>query len=567
MRVDFSGWTFDSEAHELRRGGEIAHLSKKAFRLLEVLIERRPAAVSKEALLELVWPKSDVDEALLSGLMKEIRAALGDDAKNPKIIRTVFGYGYAFAAQTTEERPPTARLESIAVLPFFNMSDPKWDHVSDGIADELLFALTNLRSIAVRPRSTSFRYRSAHPDVKSAAAEMRVQAIVTGRMEVRDDQLKIQAELINVKADLQLWGGRCQGLLSELQDLQRRLQHEVINCIVEHAPISERREPVVHNPEAYQRYLHGVHLFNRRDADGFRRAIQEFTAATTLDPGFARAHAALAEAYVALGSRDLVPAHETFPPAKRAALKALECDPSLASAYSALGAVQELYEWDWDAAEKSHSTAVKLDPSYANAAQWFGLHYARRGNHAEAKFWISEALARDPHLAIISTNAAFISYLAAEYPTAVKQSDAALDLEPHYEAARIMSGVACIQVDPPRAVAQLEEAARLSSRQPYVLSHLASAYAAVGRAEDARRVADEMEKAAQQRYVSPVDRAMAALACGDRAAALDDLEEGLDKHSAWLVYLPHEPRLHVLRDERRFKAIVAAVGTQKWIRV
>ena len=75
-----------------------------------------------------------------------------------------------------------------------------------------------------------------------------------------------------------------------------------------------------------------------------------------------------------------------------------------------------------------------------------------------------------------------------------------------------------------------------------------------------------MENAAQQRYVSPVDRAMAALACGDRAAALDDLEEGLDKHSAWLVYLPHEPRLHVLRDERRFKAIVAAVGIQKWTR-
>src|SRR5438270_1084221 len=225
------------------------------------------------------------------------------------------------------------------------MSDPKWDHVSDGIADELLNALTNLRSIDVRPRSTSFRYRSAHTDIKSAAAEMRVQAIVTGRIEVRDEVLKIQAELINVKADSKLWGGRLHGPLSELQDLQIRLQQEILGRVVEHAPIAERRELIIHNPEAYQHYLHGVHLFNRRDATAFQRAIQEFTAATTLDPGFARAHAALAEAYVSLGSRDLRPAHETFPAAKRAAQKALDRDPSLASAYSALGAVQELYEW------------------------------------------------------------------------------------------------------------------------------------------------------------------------------------------------------------------------------
>jgi DNA-binding winged helix-turn-helix (wHTH) protein/Tfp pilus assembly protein PilF len=566
MRVHFSGWTFDSEAHELRRGEELAHLSKKAFRLLDVLIERRPAAVSKEALLELVWPNSEADEALLPGLMKEIRATLGDDAKNPKIIRTVFGHGYAFAAQTTEEKPPMATLESIAVVPFLNLSDPKWDHVSNGIAEELINVLASSRSIDVRPASTSFRYQSERPDLKSAAAEMRVQAIVTVRTEVRDDVVKIQAALVNAKSDSQLWGGRFQGPITELQDLQRQLQGEIIDRVVKHLPVAERREPIVHNPQAYQHFLHGVHLFNRRDAEGFKRAIQEFADATRLDPRFARAHAALAEAYVTLGSRDLRPAHETFPAAKRAALTALECDPLLSGAHSALGAVQELYEWDWDAAEKSHSRAVNYDPSYANAAQWFGLHYARRGNHPEAKYWIGEALAREPHLPILNTNAAFISYLGGEYATAVRQSDLALDLAPHYEAARIMSGVACIQIDPERAVSQLEEAARLSTRQPYVLSHLASAYGAVGRLEDARRIADEMEKAAQERYVSPVDRAMAALACGDRTAALDNLEEGLDKHSAWLVYLPHEPRLHVLRDERRFKAILAAVGTQEWAR-
>ncbi len=201
---------------------------------------------------------------------------------------------------------------------------------------------------------------------------------------------------------------------------------------------------------------------------------------------------------------------------------------------------------------------------YANAAQWFGLHYARRGIHDEAKYWITEAMARDPSSPIINTNAAFISYLAGDYAAAVEQSDVALDLEPHYESARIMSGLAYIQVNPQRAILQLEEAARLSSRQPYVLSHLSSAYAAAGRVDDARRIADEMTAMASKRFVSPVDRAVAALAAGDRVTALENLEEGLDRRSAWLVYLPHDPRLHVLRDDARFKTLVAALGAQTW---
>src|ERR1700747_2559927 len=159
MRVHFSGWTFDSEARELRHGGEVVHLGAKLLKLLEVLIERRPTPGSKEALFELVWPGANVAEATLSSAVKEIRAAFADDAKDPKIIRTVHRYGYAFAAQATEENPPAAILESIAVLPFYDLSGGEWLHLSDGIADDLLNALTSLRSIHVRPRSTSFLYR------------------------------------------------------------------------------------------------------------------------------------------------------------------------------------------------------------------------------------------------------------------------------------------------------------------------------------------------------------------------------------------------------------------------
>jgi serine/threonine-protein kinase len=564
MRVHFSGWTFDSAAHELRSGGKVAHLSGKPLRLLEVLIDHRPAAVSKQTLLETIWPASTVDESALPTLVREVRTILGDDARHPAIIRTVHRYGYAFSAEASEEKPLPAKIESVAVLPFVSLSGPDWDHLSDGIAEELIFALTKLQSIRVAPRSTSFRYRSPHPDLRSAAAEMRVKAIVTGRVSVRDGVLTIQAELINTTTDSQLWGGRFHGPVAELQDLERRVESEIMVQVVERASAGEQRIPIVRNSEAYEHYLRGQHQLNRRDAGGFERAIELFTAATTIDRGFAVAHAALAEAYVALGSRDIRPAYETFPAARSAALQALDCDRSVASAWSALASVQELFEWKWNEAEQTHRTAVKLDPTYANAAQWFGLHYARRGNHDEARYWIKRALANDPYSPIINTNAAFIAYLAGDYDAAMRQSDIALDLAPHYEAARIMSGVANIQVNPGRAVLQLEEAARLSSRQPYVLSHLASAYDAVSRLDDAIRIAAELDAAATERYVSPLDRAVAALACGNRSSALDKIEEGLDKRSAWLVYIPLDPRTRVLAGDKRFQAVMAALGIQKW---
>ena len=224
MRVHFNDLTFDSDARELWRGSDRVHLSPKAFRLLEVLIEERPAALSKERLFEIVWPATYVAESNLASLIKEIRIALGDDARHPKLIRTVFRHGYAFAADATVERPPQLRIESIAVFPFTNTGGPDWDYVSDGIAEGLLNALTRLPAIRVVPRSTSFRYRSSDVDLRAAARELHVEAIVTGRLSVRDDTLTIQAELVDTKTDSQIWGDRFHGLRTDLLHVQKQIE-------------------------------------------------------------------------------------------------------------------------------------------------------------------------------------------------------------------------------------------------------------------------------------------------------------------------------------------------------
>jgi len=198
-----------------------------------VLIEQRPAALSKERLFEIVWPDTFVAESNLASLVKEIRTALQDDARQSTLIRNVFGYGYAFAGEATAETLATTKVESVAVLPFANGSSAEWDYVSDGIAEALLNALTRLRSVRVVPRSTSFRYRSPNLDVKTAAREMRVEAIITGRVEARDDRLTIQAELVNASADSQLWGGRFHGRASELLHLQNQIESEIVGRVAQ----------------------------------------------------------------------------------------------------------------------------------------------------------------------------------------------------------------------------------------------------------------------------------------------------------------------------------------------
>jgi TolB-like protein/Tfp pilus assembly protein PilF len=561
VRVHFGNWSFDSETRELRRGANPVHLSPKAFRLLEALIEQRPAALSKERLVEIVWPDTFVAESNLASLIKEIRTALQDDARQSTLIRTVFGYGYAFAADVTVESTPPAKVESVAVLPFVNGSGPEWDYISDGIADSLLNALTRLRSVRVVPRSTSFRYRSPNLDLKTAGREMRVEAIITGRVAARDNTLTVQAELVNTNADSQIWGGRFHGPVSELLHLQKQIESEITARVTQYVGSPQEQEPraTAVNSEAYDIYLRGRHQWNRRDAEGFRRAIEAFRTASEMDPSFALAHAALAEAYVGLGTREIYPGAEIFPLAREAAMRALAVDPSLAAAHSAIASVQELHDWDSRAAEASHRTAVSLNPRYGSAAQWFALYYARRAKHDEAKQWIERALAMEPLSPIINTNAGFISYLAHDFHSAVRQCQGALELTPHFETAHVVSGVAYIQIDPRRAVEELEKAASLSARQPYTLCHLASAFAACGRIEDARRIGDEVRECATARYVSPSLIMIIEIALGNVPAALAAFEAAFKLRSPWITYSLSEPRLDVLRDEPRFRAVINSI--------
>ncbi|HEY5610557.1 MAG TPA: winged helix-turn-helix domain-containing protein, partial [Thermoanaerobaculia bacterium] len=289
MRIYFGGYTLDADRHELRKGEEIVHLSPKGLRLLQLLATRYPNAVSKGEIFETVWPDTFVTEANLPIVVKEIRSALGDDARNPRLVRTVFGFGYALDGEVRVEQDASrAVYNSIAVLPLQNLAGGDWADVSEGLTEHLINALARSRRFKVVPRSTVFRYAEVDSDASRIGKKLGVDCLVVGRIRSRGDDLVAQIEMIDVASESQMWGQRFQRRITEVLQLQNeiaaeilsRLQHEVGSRLEEASTIP------TDSAEAYRAYLRGRHQWNRRTAESFQHAIESFESATDLDARF-----------------------------------------------------------------------------------------------------------------------------------------------------------------------------------------------------------------------------------------------------------------------------------------
>ncbi|HUR79578.1 MAG TPA: winged helix-turn-helix domain-containing protein, partial [Thermoanaerobaculia bacterium] len=382
MRVLFGDCTFDSDARTLTRGSEAVRISGKAFQLLEILLAARPNPVSKTDLFAKLWPDTFVSEANLASLVKEIRNAIGDDEK--AAVRTVHRFGYAFSGPVTET-PERSGIDSIAVLPFANRSGHQdLDYLADGIAETLINTLTNIEGLRVAPRASSFRYRDA--DLKTVRRELGVRAALTGRVRAAGDTVNLQVELIDLAKDAQLWGRQFQVPMRGIFAVEEELSRDVVTALklrITGETDRRLRKRYTENAGAYQLYLKGRHHWNRRTADGIERAIFFFESAIDADAAYAPAYSGLADCYIALASRDLYPPLQLMPKAEAAARRALVLDAELAEAHASMGAIHEVFLWQWERAQASYLEALRLNPGYVTARQWYALALAHRGRFAE----------------------------------------------------------------------------------------------------------------------------------------------------------------------------------------
>jgi TolB-like protein/Tfp pilus assembly protein PilF len=549
MRLLFGDCTFDSVARTLMRSGETVRLSGKAFQLLEMLLAARPNPIDKSDLFAKLWPDTFVSEANLASLIKEIRAAIGDDARNPRFVRTVHRFGYAFSGPVTET-PEKNAIDSIAVLPFANRSgNPDLDYLSDGLAESLINTLTSIDGLRVAPRASSFRY--SENDLPAVQRELRVRAVLMGRIRVSGDAVNLQVELIDLTRDAQVWGRQFQSPLRGIFALEEELSREIVTALrVRITGETDRRlrKRYTENAAAYQLYLKGRHHWNRRTAEGIERAIFFFESAIDADAAYAPAYSGLADCYIALASRDLYPPLQLMPKAESAALRALALDGELAEAHASMGAIHEVFDWKWDRAQEEYVTALRLNPGYVTARQWYALALAHRGRIAEGLTQIRVAADADPLSFLLNATLAVIHYLGRDYDAAEDDCLRALEINPYHEPAHFTFGLAHQQRGRyDEAHAELEKALSISKGEPHVVAALGALEATRDRAI-ARARLDRLAEISLTRDVSPVHFATVHVALGEHDAAVRWLERAVEARSGWLVYLAMEPRFDALRD-------------------
>ena len=261
----------------------------------------------------------------------------------------------------------TKQIESIAVMPFVNESgNADSDYLSDGMTETLINGLSQIPELNVKARTTVFRYKGKEIDPKKIAAELGVQAILTGRVVQRGDALTLNLELIDAQTENILWGNRYERKSSELVALQTEIARDVSSKIkskLSGADAAKVGKNYTTNPEAYQLYLKGRFFWSKLTPDGLQKSLEFYAQAIEVDPNYALAYAGLADSYNLLGSYGFWPIKESHPKARAAAEKALTLDGDLSEAHASLATVIADYYWDWAAAESHFKRAIELNPN------------------------------------------------------------------------------------------------------------------------------------------------------------------------------------------------------------
>jgi TolB-like protein/tRNA A-37 threonylcarbamoyl transferase component Bud32 len=455
-----------------------------------------------------------------------------------------------------------AAIHSIAVLPFTNVNkDADMEYLSDGISESLINSLSQLPDVKVIARSTTFTYKDKEIDLKEVAKALGVEAILTGRVTQRGDNLMISVELVNATDKTQMWGEQYDRKMSDLLAIQREIAREIVESLKLKVSGDEKgfTKHYTESNEAYQLYLKGRFHWNKRTKEALQKSIEYFNLAIEKDPGFALAYAGLADSYVVPASR--LPPREAMPRAKAAAKRALELDETLAEAHASLARVLATYDWDWTGAEREYLRAIELNPRYALAHQWHGGFFDAMGRHNESIAERRRAQELEPLSLTINFELGVAFYYAREYDQAIEQFQKTLELDQNFPPPHLFLTAAYEQKGMyGEAIAEHKNSILLTAGMELSQAGLGHIYAVSGKKSEALAVVHELKQLSGQGYVAATGIALIYAGLGDKDQAFAWLEKGYEEHAFQMQWLKIEPRWDSLRSDPRFQDLIQRVG-------
>jgi serine/threonine protein kinase/tetratricopeptide (TPR) repeat protein len=455
-------------------------------------------------------------------------------------------------------------LDSLAVLPFTNVGgDPNTEYLSDGITESVINNLSQLPKLAVRSFSSSLRYKSNNVGPDEAGRQLKVRAVLMGRLVRHGDDFAISAELVDVDHNRQLWGSqytvKAANLLATQEAISRQIS-EKLRLQLSGADIERINRHTTMDSEAYQSYLQGRFQWNKRTLEGLQASIDYFQEAVRKDPKYALAFAGEADAYASLAEFNVLPTREVMPKVRSAASKALALDNGLAEAHTSL-AWARFHDWDWAGAETEFKRAIALDPSYPTARVWYGDFLSAMGRFDEARAELDSAAETNPSSPVLGLALASRLYYARQYAAAIEQCQKTLAMESTFTPAHLLLGQANLAKGQfPEALAELKKALELSEGDTNELAALAYGHTVAHEAAEARKILQELKERSQQTYVQPLSLAMIHIGLGERDEAFTWLSKAFDDRSAGLVYLKVDPVFDSISSDARFAALVRRIG-------
>jgi DNA-binding winged helix-turn-helix (wHTH) protein/TolB-like protein/tetratricopeptide (TPR) repeat protein len=610
--VRFGTFELDSRSGELRRDGRRVPLQGQPAQVLCQLVSHPGELVSRDDLRRAIWAEDtfvDFDTALNVAINK-VRQALQDSASAPRFIETVPRRGYRFLADVRElelaEAPPSAeaastsaqttataplpvwrrvlrpfplavialavasvtlavlwrrdasvrsspRLQSVAILPFRSVAGDAGDEALEaGMAEAVIIRLGELKNVRIPSLSTVRRHASRDPDPLAAGRALGMDAVLDATLLRVDSNLRVSARLLDVQKGTTLWARQWDLPWTDVFAVQDAMAAEVARTLALSLPqaeqASKRKRPT--SVAAYERYLRGRLLLTRFTVPDSRRAAELLEETVKIDPASAAAHASLAFAYISIPLAE-GPVKPFVELGRRAALRALELDPTLAEAHAVLGRITFSFDWDPEAAEPKMRQALQLDPDDPFTLHCFSMMLSQEGRFDESLSLNQRLLDQDPVATMPNRDRALILFVARRYQEAVEQAQKTLELDSHF----------------PQAYGPLWRSyERLGRTQDMIETYLAS----LSLSKDGQAAVPALRDAARRRGVDgfwrrrieqllaqptpplyPVARAYMSL--GDRDRALAWLEKIYEQRGAGMRMLKVNEEWDPLRGDPRFQ--------------
>lgn len=614
MPIAFGDFTLDESSRQLKKGGEAIRLSPKGFQLLSILVHASPSAISKADLQDRLWPGTFVTEGSLTTLVTELRSALGDDARDPRYIRTLYGFGYSFAASVSTQpvastpQPPKQRrrfghltsaaafgaagvllilasrstvetsastslppgIHSIAILPFDTSGADRDDqHLGLGLPDQVITRMTNARQIIVRPTSTIRPFAGKHVDSEEAGTKLKVDAVLEGSIRTSPDRVRVTVQLLNIHDNKTIWAQQFDEKRADIFTIEDNMSGKLAEALRLQLTPAEKTQlgkQDTSNAEAYRDYVEGRYHLELEKGTGIDysdeplRAIEFFQKAVDKDPQFAAAWADLSRAFVGAGVFRLQPPRAAWEHARTCARKTLALDPTNALAYTVLGEVAANLDLNYDSALQLCSRSVQLNPRNVYGVLKYAYLLQAVGRFDEAIALRKLMVQIDPVSIAPHWGLAMAYITSGQYDPAEKEVRICLQMNPNFALAHEgLVRIALARGDYPAAIAEARNHAAVPENTR-ALAILGYTLGRAGRRDEARAVLEQItERSIKEKKPYYWLRAVVYAGLGDTNSVIPLLDKALDDRE-YAARLKTEPIFVPFHTDPRYIALLHSAG-------